>query len=107
MNFKALLTAAAIPAFATVAYAQTTTPAPSTAPSATTTTTPSVRATGDAMAPQWYSTQQGEWRTSKLIGSKAQNKAGESIGDNGNSVITLDTTKGALKSAPSWSKTNT
>ncbi|ADJ22892.1 MAG: PRC-barrel domain-containing protein [Hyphomicrobium denitrificans] len=150
MNFKALLTAAAIPAFATVAYAQTTTPAPSTAPSATTTTTPSVRATGDAMAPQWYSTQQGEWRTSKLIGSKVQNKAGESIGDineiilasdgsaaaavigvggflgmgehqvavqfkslkigrdtNGNSVITLDTTKDALKSAPSWSKTNT
>ena len=102
------------------------------------------------MAPQWYSTQQGEWRTSKLIGSKVQNKAGESIGDineiilasdgsaaaavigvggflgmgehqvavqfkslkigrdtNGNSVITLDTTKDALKSAPSWSKTNT
>lgn len=151
MNFKALLTAAAIPACATVAYAQTTTPAPSTAPSATTaTTTPSVRATGDAMAPQWYSTQQGEWRTSKLIGSKVQNKAGESIGDineiilasdgsaaaavigvggflgmgehhvavqfkslkidrdtKGNIVITLDTTKDALKSAPAWSDTNT
>lgn len=151
MNFKALLTAAAIPAFATVAYAQTTTPAPSTAPSATTaTTTPTVRATGDAMAPQWYSTQQGEWRTSKLIGSKVQNKAGESIGDineiilasdgsaaaavigvggflgmgehhvavqfkslkidrdtKGNIVITLDTTKDALKSAPAWSDTNT
>lgn len=151
MNFKALLTAAVIPAFATVAYAQTTTPAPSTAPSATTaTTTPSVRATGDAMAPQWYSTHQGEWRTSKLIGSKVQNKAGESIGDineiilasdgsaaaavigvggflgmgehhvavqfkslkidrdtKGNIVITLDTTKDALKSAPAWSDTNT
>ncbi len=146
MNFRGLLIAAAtLPALATVAYAQSTTPSPSTmtpAPSATTAT--------EAVAPQWYAHQQGEWRTSKLIGAKVQNKAGETIGDinevilasdgtaaaavigvggflgmgehqvavqfkslkidrdtNGNDVITLDTTKDALKSAPAWTKTNT
>jgi hypothetical protein len=97
------------------------------------------------MAPQWYSHQQGEWRTSKLVGSTVKNTAGDSIGDineiiltsdgaaaaavigvggflgmgehkvavqfkslkidrdsNGNDVVTLDTTKEALKKAPEW-----
>lgn len=152
MNFKALLAVAAVPALATVAYAQTVRPpSPSSTPQATTTTpgssatTPTTTMT-DAMAPEWYSHQSGEWRASKLVGSKVQNKAGESIGDineiilsndgsaaaavigvggflgmgehqvavqfkslkidrgsNGNDVITLDTTKDALKKAPEWS----
>lgn len=145
MNFKGLLAAAALPALATVAYAQTVTPpAPSSAPQATT-SQPTATTPTDVMAPQWYAHQQGEWRTSKLVGSKVKNKAGDSIGDineiilasdgsaaaavigvggflgmgehqvavqfkslkldrdsNGNDVITLDTTKDALKKAPEW-----
>lgn len=145
MNFKGLLAAAALPALATVAYAQTVTPpAPSSAPQATT-SQPTATTPTDAMTPQWYAHQQGEWRTSKLVGSKVKNKAGDSIGDineiilasdgsaaaavigvggflgmgehqvavqfkslkldrdsNGNDVITLDTTKDALKKAPEW-----
>lgn len=153
MNVRGLLTAAAtLPALATVAYAQTTTPSPSTTTTAPSVTapSPSTATAADAMAPQWYAPQQGEWRTSKLIGAKVQNKAGETIGDinelilandgsaaaavigvggflgmgehqvavqfkslkidrdtNGNDVITLDTTKDALKSAPAWTNTNT
>lgn len=145
MNFKGLLAAAVLPALATVAYAQTVTPpAPSSAPQATT-SQPTATTPTDVMAPQWYAHQQGEWRTSKLVGSKVKNKAGDSIGDineiilandgsaaaavigvggflgmgehqvavqfkslkldrdsNGNDVITLDTTKDALKKAPEW-----
>jgi len=152
MNFRGLLAAAAIPALATAAYAQSTAPAPTTTPAAPSATSPSPSATTptEAMAPQWYAPQQGEWRTSKLIGSKVQNKAGEAIGDineiilasdgsaaaavigvggflgmgehqvavqfkslkidrdsKGNDVITLDTTKDALKGAPAWTRTNT
>ncbi|HVX37758.1 MAG TPA: PRC-barrel domain-containing protein [Hyphomicrobium sp.] len=148
MNLKGLLTVAAVPALATVAYAQTiTNPSPSGTPNTPNATTSEPKATtpNDAMAPQWYSHQQGEWRTSKLVGSKVRNKAGDSIGDineiiltndgsasaavigvggflgmgehqvavqfkslkidrdsNGNDVITLDTTKEALKKAPEW-----
>jgi hypothetical protein len=90
MNLKALLAAAAIPALATVAYAQTnaptttpsteaTTPAPAMTPSATT-----------AAAPEWYSHQQGEWRTSKLVGSKVKNNAGDTIGDINEILLTSD-----------------
>ncbi|WP_041320263.1 PRC-barrel domain-containing protein [Hyphomicrobium denitrificans] len=145
MNLKGLLTVAAVPALATVAYAQTVAPpSPSNTPQATS-PAPTATTPNDAMAPQWYAHQQGEWRTSKLVGSKVQNKAGDSIGDineiilandgsaaaavigvggflgmgehqvavqfkslkldrdsNGNDVITLDTTKDALKKAPEW-----
>lgn len=95
MNLKVLLAATAIPALATVAYAQTTTPAPSTTPSAAapapSATTPAPSATtGDVMAPQWYSHQQGEWRTSKLVGSKVKNKAGDTIGDINEIILTSD-----------------
>lgn len=150
MNLKGLLTVAAMPALATVAYAQTVTPpSPSSTPQATSPATsatpPAATTANDAMAPQWYAHQQGEWRTSKLVGSKVQNKAGDSIGDineiilandgsaaaavigvggflgmgehqvavqfkslkidrdsNGNDLVTLDTTKDALKNAPEW-----
>lgn len=90
MNLKVLLAATAIPALATVAYAQTnaptttpsteaTTPAPTTAPSATT-----------AAAPEWYQHQQGEWRTSKLVGTKVKNNAGDTIGDINEILLTND-----------------
>jgi hypothetical protein len=91
MNLKVLLAATAIPALATVAYAQTnapttttpsteaTTPAPTTTPSATT-----------AAAPEWYQHQQGEWRTSKLVGSKVKNNAGDTIGDINEILLTND-----------------
>jgi hypothetical protein len=94
MNLKVLLAATAIPALATVAYAQTTTPAPSTTPSATapapSSTTPSATTNDTAMAPEWYSHQQGEWRTSKLVGSKVKNKAGDTIGDINEIILTND-----------------
>jgi hypothetical protein len=96
MNLKVLLAATAIPALATVAYAQTTTPAPSTTPSATTpaqsTTnpTPSATTSDTVMAPQWYSHQQGEWRTSKLVGLKVKNKAGNTIGDINEIILSND-----------------
>jgi hypothetical protein len=91
MNLKVLLAATAIPALATVAYAQTnapttttpsteaTTPAPTTTPSATT-----------ATAPEWYQHQQGEWRTSKLVGTKVKNNAGDTIGDINEILLTND-----------------
>jgi len=145
MNLRGLLTAAAMPAFATMAHAQTVTPpAPSNTPHATTPATPATTP-NEAMSPQWYAHQPGEWRTTKLVGSQVRNKAGDTIGDvneiilandgsaaaavigvggflgmgehqvavafkslkidrdsNGNDVITLDTTKDALKSAPAW-----
>jgi len=94
MNLKVLLAATAIPALATVAYAQTTTPAPSTTPSATapapSSTTPSATTNDTVMAPEWYSQQQGEWRTSKLVGSKVKNKAGDTIGDINEIILTND-----------------
>lgn len=146
MNFKGLLAVAAVPALATVAVAQTVTPpSSSTTPHATATEPATPSTTTEAMAPQWYSHQQGEWRTSKLVGSTVKNTAGDSIGDineiiltsdgaaaaavigvggflgmgehkvavqfkslkidrdsNGNDVVTLDTTKEALKKAPEW-----
>jgi hypothetical protein len=146
MKLKVLVTAAAIPALATVAFAQTTTtptptPTPGAAPT-TTTTTPTPDATA---APQWYQHQQGEWRSSKLVGTKVKNTAGDTIGDineivltrdgsasaaiigvggflgigerevavdfkslhitrdsGGHDVVTLNTTKEALKNAPAW-----
>jgi len=90
MNLKGLLTVAAVPALATVAYAQTATPpSPSDAPKATT-SEPKATTPNDAMAPQWYSHQQGEWRTSKLVGAKVRNKAGDSIGDINEIILTND-----------------
>jgi len=95
MNLKVVLAATAIPVLATVAYAQTA-PSPSTTPSTTapapSATTPATgAATSDtAMAPQWYSHQQGEWRTSKLVGSKVKNKAGDTIGDINDIVLGSD-----------------
>ncbi len=85
------MAATAIPALATVAYAQTNapttttpsteaaTPAPTTTPSATT-----------AAAPEWYQHQQGEWRTSKFVGSKVKNNAGDTIGDINEILLTND-----------------
>jgi len=95
MNFKVVLAATAIPVLATVAYAQTA-PSPSTTPSTTapapsaTTPAPSATTSDTAMAPQWYSHQQGEWRTSKLVGSKVKNKAGDTIGDINEIILTSD-----------------
>jgi hypothetical protein len=85
MKFRVLTAIAAIPALATIAYAQTTTPQP--APSATTTTTTTEATT---TAPQWYQRQQGEWRSSKLVGSKVKNNAGDTIGDINEIVLTSD-----------------
>jgi len=85
MKFRVLTAVAAIPALATIAYAQTTTPP--TAPSATTTTTTTEATT---TAPQWYQRQQGEWRSSKLVGSKVKNNAGDTIGDINEIVLTSD-----------------
>jgi hypothetical protein len=93
MNLKVLLAATAIPALATVAYAQTTTPSPSTTPSAAPSATapaPSATTSDAVMAPQWYAHQQGEWRTSKLVGSKVKNKAGDTIGDINEIILTSD-----------------
>lgn len=90
MNLKALLAAAAIPALATVAYAQTNAPTTTPSTEATTpapTTTPS---TTTAAAPEWYQHQQGEWRTSKLVGSKVKNNAGDTIGDINEILLTSD-----------------
>jgi hypothetical protein len=89
MNLKVLLAATALPALATVAYAQTTTPTPSTTPSEAT-PAPGATTSDTAMAPQWYSHQQGEWRASKLVGSKVKNKAGDTIGDINEIILTND-----------------
>jgi hypothetical protein len=98
MNLKVLLAATAIPALATVAYAQTNTP--TNPPSAAPTTTPSTEATTPApttmpsattaSAPEWYQHQQGEWRTSKLVGTKVKNNAGDTIGDINEILLTND-----------------
>jgi len=92
MNLKGLFAVAAVPAFATVAYAQTVTPpAPSsTPPAATSEPATSTMSATEAMAPLWYSHQTGEWRTSKLVGSKVKNKAGESIGDINDIILSND-----------------
>ena len=92
MKFRVLTAVAAIPALATIAYAQTTTPptaptATTPAPSATTTTTTTEATT---TAPQWYQRQQGEWRSSKLVGSKVKNNAGDTIGYINEIVLTSD-----------------
>jgi hypothetical protein len=89
MKFRVLTAIAAIPALATIAYAQTTTPPP--APTATT-PAPSATTTTEATttAPQWYQRQQGEWRSSKLVGSKVKNNAGDTIGDINEIVLTSD-----------------
>lgn len=92
MKLKVLTAVAAIPAIATIAYAQTPAPAPTAAPSATTTTTTTQATTN---TPQWYQRQQGEWRTSKLIGSKVKNNAGDTIGDINEIVLTSDGTAAA------------
>lgn len=95
MNFKVLLAATAMPILATAAYAQTapttpstTTPSATTAPSTTTPSTTTDAAT--ASAPVWYSHQQGEWRATKLVGSKVKNTAGENIGDINDIVLASD-----------------
>jgi hypothetical protein len=93
MKFRVLTAIAAIPALATIAYAQTTTPPPAPtattpAPSGTTTTTTTEATT--TTTPQWYQRQQGEWRSSKLVGSKVKNNAGDTIGDINEIVLTSD-----------------
>lgn len=91
MNIKVLIAAAAVPALATVAYAQTT-PAPTTPSTTPSATAPAPTATTNdtASAPQWYSHQQGEWRASKLVGSKVKNNAGDTIGDINEIILTSD-----------------
>lgn len=97
MKFRILAAAAAIPAIATIAYAQTT-PSPSpTPPSAT--TSPETNATApqtnnaastSTMSPQWYQREQGEWRSSKLIGAKVENNAGDTVGDINDIILAKD-----------------
>jgi hypothetical protein len=100
MKFRILTAAAAIPAIATIAYAQTA-PSPSpTPPSATTspeTNTPSPQTTNEAAtsvtsaaSPEWYQRQQGEWRSSKLIGVKVQDNSGDTVGDINDVILAND-----------------
>jgi hypothetical protein len=97
MKFRILTAAAAIPAIATIAYAQTA-PSPSpTPPSATTspetnTTSPQTKneTSTSATSPQWYHRQQGEWRSSKLIGTKVENNAGDTVGDINDIILAKD-----------------
>ncbi|HVJ76734.1 MAG TPA: PRC-barrel domain-containing protein [Hyphomicrobium sp.] len=95
MNFKVLVAATAMPILATAAYAQT-------APTTPSTTTPSAAETPSTTAPSttagapvWYSHQQGEWRSTKLVGSKVKNKAGDTIGDINDIVLKSDGSAGA------------
>jgi hypothetical protein len=95
MKLRVLIAIAAIPAIATVGYAQTTTPTPTQEPSATTTpapgaTTTTTTAQTTTNAPQWYQHQQNEWRASKLIGSKVKNNADETIDDINKILLTSD-----------------
>ena len=74
-----VLAAAALPLVASLALAQSTTaPTTTTPPAATSPATPSA---GTAGQPQWYTRKEGEYRSSKLIGTKVKNGAGETIGD--------------------------
>jgi hypothetical protein len=95
MKLRVLTAIAALPVIATMAYAQTTTPTPAPAPSATTAPAPSATTTtttteATTNTPQWYQRQQGEWRASKLVGSKVKNNAGDTIGDINEIVLTSD-----------------
>jgi hypothetical protein len=86
MNLKVIVAATAMPVLATVAYAQTAPTSPSTTtPSAT--ETPSTTA---GAAPVWYSHQQGEWRSTQLVGSKVKNNAGDTIGDINDIILSND-----------------
>ena len=94
MKLRVLIAIAAIPAIATVGYAQTPTP-PAQEPSATTTPAPGATTTTTTTqtttnAPQWYQRQGNEWRASKLIGSKVKNNADETIGDINEILLTSD-----------------
>ena len=83
---KYLLAAAVLPLAVSYAVAQSTTPSTTTVtpPAAsTTTTTP-------AGQPQWYTRKDGEWRSSKLIGTKVKNGAGETIGDINDVLLAKD-----------------
>ncbi|HVT28957.1 MAG TPA: PRC-barrel domain-containing protein [Lacipirellulaceae bacterium] len=91
MNLKVIVAATAMPVLATVAYAQTAPTTPSTTPSATetpSTTAPSATTAGTA--PVWYSHQQGEWRSTQLVGSKVKNNAGDTIGDINDIILSND-----------------
>ena len=95
MKLRVLIAIAAIPAIATVGYAQTPTLTPAQEPSATTTPAPDATTTTTTTqtttnAPQWYQHQQNEWRASKLIGSKVKNNADETIGDINEILLTSD-----------------
>ena len=95
MKLRVPIAIAAIPAIATVGYAQTTTPTPTQEPSATTTPAPGATTTTTTTqtttnAPQWYQRQGNEWRASKLIGSKVKNNADETIGDINEILLTSD-----------------
>lgn len=94
MKLRVLIAIAAIPAIATVGYAQTPTP-PAPEPSATTTPAPGATTTTTTTqtttnVPQWYQRQGNEWRASKLIGSKVKNNADETIGDINEILLTSD-----------------
>jgi sporulation protein YlmC with PRC-barrel domain len=95
MKLVGLLAAATLPVLSLAAIAQTT-PAPTTptTPSATTPSTmPSTTMnnnSGAATTPQWYNSHQGEWRSSKLIGTAVKNNAGETIGDINDVLLSKD-----------------
>ncbi|MBA2124714.1 photosystem reaction center subunit H [Hyphomicrobium methylovorum] len=87
MHLKVLMATVAFPVIATAGYAQTTTTTPSAnPPAATTQTTPP----STVAAPQWYQSQPGELRSSKLVGSKVTNNADENIGEINEIVLASD-----------------
>jgi sporulation protein YlmC with PRC-barrel domain len=47
-------------------------------------------ATTSATSLQWYQRQQGEWRSSELIGAKVQNNSGDTVGDINDIILTKD-----------------
>ena len=57
---------------------------------AQTTPSPSTPAPGASTQPQWYSSQSGEIRASKLIGASVKNDAGERIGAINELVLSKD-----------------
>ena len=82
----AVLSAALVVSSIAIALAQTTPPQPSTTPSPSTSAQPPVR----SQQPEWRNPQGQEIRASKLIGSSVRNKAGETIGDINDVVLSTD-----------------
>ena len=94
MKLRVLIAIAAIPAIATVGYAQTTTPTPTQEPSATTTPAPGATTTTTTTqtttnAPQWY--QRGERVAREQADRfKGQEQPDETIGDINEILLTSD-----------------